>query len=153
MRKRTAVLIVGLLISAIALYFAIRDTDGRQLLSTLADAKPVYAIPFLVLLFAFYLLKLFRWQILLTVPPIRPALAALAGPMTIGFAANNLLPFRVGEVIRVILGARSASISRSTILGSLVLERLFDVIAILLLSAFALTGIRDRGQDLPFESY
>ncbi len=144
---------LGFLISAIALYYSFRDIDAHHLWLTLLQVRVSYAIPFLALLFVFYALKLDRWRILLAATAEKPDRSILIGPMTIGFAANNVFPFRVGELIRLILTSKSTGVSKSAVLGSLVVERIFDLIAILLLGAFSLAGVTERQNHLPYETH
>ena len=61
--------------------------------------------------------------------------------MASGAACNNLLPAHLGEVVRVYLLGYESNISKSTILATLIVERIFDVIAVLLLITIALTMI------------
>lgn len=48
----------------------------------------------------------------------------------IGFAANHVLPFRAGEFIRAYIGGTTLKMPRARILGSIVAERLFDLLAV-----------------------
>ena len=56
----------------------------------------------------------------------------------IGFAANNVLPLRLGEMIRVYLLAQDQGLPRSGLLMNLALERLLDLLAILCIYVVAL---------------
>jgi hypothetical protein len=58
--------------------------------------------------------------------------------MMIGFAANNVLPLRVGELIRAYLLAQDAKLPKSGVLMNLALERLLDLIGILCIYVAAL---------------
>ncbi len=144
---------IGLVVSALALFLAVRGVDGRELLEAFSKVKLLYAIPLVLFLFLFYYLKLLRWQLLLSAASTKPSRGDLAGPMVIGFAANNLLPFRIGELIRLLLAAKETQISKTTVLGSLIIERFFDISAILLLGALALTQIGKSSDSLPFQAY
>jgi uncharacterized protein (TIRG00374 family) len=68
----------------------------------------------------------------------RFSIPKLMPSMMIGFAANNVLPLRVGELIRAHLLARDAGLSRSGVLMNLALERLLDLIGILVIYVTAL---------------
>lgn len=66
----------------------------------------------------------------------------------VGYAGNNVLPARGGDVMRVVLGAAQASTSRRTVVGTLVAERLLDVVvlaAIFVVLALSIAG----GAGLP----
>ena len=79
----------------------------------------------------FYWLKAIRWQFLLEpLGKFRP-LRDLLPSVMIGFAFNNVLPAHLGEFVRVYVFSRQSGISRTAVLTTIVLERIFDVIAIL----------------------
>lgn len=80
------------------------------------------------------LLRAWRWRVLvsrLTEVPFGRVLAYLL----LGYLANNVLPGRAGELVRShYLGDREGA-SRVSILGTVLVERILDVVALLLLSA------------------
>lgn len=84
-----------------------------------------------------YVLRAWRWQILLA-PLGHTAFRAAFRTTVIGFAANLLLPARAGEVLRPYLLSRTEPISAPSAFATVVIERLFDLIAVLLLFGFAM---------------
>ena len=77
------------------------------------------------------LLRAQRWRLLLApvaAVPLAPAFSATA----IGFAATAVLPLRLGEVIRPAVLARRVGFGVSPALSSVVLERLFDMLFVVL---------------------
>ncbi|MBW1681247.1 MAG: flippase-like domain-containing protein [Deltaproteobacteria bacterium] len=130
---------LGILISAIFLYVAFRNIDGTRLWSALRSARMDYlaAAGFLSLLQ--YVIRTWRWGILLE-PVERTSFGARLSANLIGFAANFVLPARLGELIRADTLARSAHISTGSTLGTLVVERLFDGFTLLLALLIGLLG-------------
>ena len=90
-----------------------------------------------------YAVRAFRWQYLLA--PIGPTHFSVAFRTTvIGFAATFLLPARAGEVIRPYLLARREGLNATAAFATIILERLLDLITVLLLFAwFVLTAAPD----------
>lgn len=79
-----------------------------------------------------YALRAFRWQYLLA--PIGPTRFSTAFQTTvIGFAASFLLPARAGEVLRPYLLARRENLPPTSAFATIILERLLDLITVLLL--------------------
>jgi uncharacterized protein (TIRG00374 family) len=83
-----------------------------------------------------------RWKTLLA--PVDPNIAfhpRVAGA-AVGFAANNLIPARVGELVRAVVTARLAKLPVSAVFASLVVERVLDgvVTVALLFGVMALPG-------------
>ena len=135
MGRKKSILAIGVLVTAASLYFALRGTDFAEIGLSLRRARIELIPVFLACLAGFYALKAFRWRRLLQGDCAAPPAKTLAGPMMIGFAANNLLPFRLGEIIRMVVGAKRTSLPQVTILTSIVVERIFDVMAVLTLAS------------------
>ncbi|MEZ6125328.1 MAG: lysylphosphatidylglycerol synthase transmembrane domain-containing protein [Planctomycetaceae bacterium] len=87
---------------------------------------------------AFYWLKVVRWKLLLEpLGRFRPVRDLLPSTM-VGFAFNNVLPAHLGEFVRVYVFSKLTGLPRTGVLTSIVLERIFDVVAIL---AFLMLGM------------
>lgn len=136
--KRLINVLVAVAITVAALVFALWNADLTLLWETLLSGKHWVMLPFLAVLAAFYLANAIRWGLLLR-PFGRFSLRQVTPSMMIGFAANNLLPLRVGEIIRAYLFARDFREARSGVLMTLVLERVLDLIAILGIYALGLS--------------
>jgi len=124
-------LILGLLVAAVALYFTFREASFRQIYGSLLEVRYGYIVGSLFLFFVGFWIRAIRWHYLCravkTVPTRR-----LYSPMMIGFM-GNLLPLRAGEFIRAYLLGRRESISFSASLATIVVERMFDMLSILVL--------------------
>ena len=74
-----------------------------------------------------------RWHRLLLDDGAHPARVDSYSLTTVGYAVNNVLPARAGDAVRVVLMAPRAAVSKRTVLGTIVAERLLDVGVILVL--------------------
>jgi hypothetical protein len=82
-------------------------------------------------------LRSWRWQYLLA--PIRPVrLSGLFSSLTVGYMANTFLPAHLGEVVRACHAQKKTGIAASAIFATIVVERLIDIFALLLLMGLAL---------------
>lgn len=143
---------LGVALSAIFLWLALRNVDARMLSSSLAGARWWTIAPFLASLFAFYWIKTIRWAVLLQpVLPVGPR--RLFGPVMIGYAAGAILPMQLGEFVRAWLGARRLGIRMAAALMSIALERVLDLVSILLLAAATVFGIAEVSDDLRATAY
>jgi len=79
-----------------------------------------------------------RWHRLLEDEGARPSRRDTHALNAVGYAANNLLPARAGDAVRVVLMAPRAAVSLRTVVGTLLAERLLDVG--LLLTLFVVVG-------------
>jgi glycosyltransferase 2 family protein len=94
----------------------------------------------------FFWLKAIRWRLLLT--PLRRFRTREVFPaLMIGFMGNNLLPAHLGEFVRIYVLGRDYRLSKTAIFSSVVLERVLDVIAILLLLGISLLTVRGLPQE------
>lgn len=109
---------------------AVWGIDLEQITSSFKRAN-YWTLPLmLALLFVFFWLKALRWRMLLE--PIKKLTVSQVTPsMMIGFMGNNILPAHLGEFLRVYVLSRQFQIPKTTVLSTVVLERLFDIVAIL----------------------
>jgi hypothetical protein len=129
--KRSWQLVAGVVLGIGLFLFAMKGVDLPRLRDALEHANYWLLIPIIALtLLAFYV-RAVRWGVLLgTVKSAIPASNLFSATM-IGFAANNLLPARLGEFIRAWAIGRSERISRSAAFATVVVERIVDVFALL----------------------
>ena len=66
----------------------------------------------------------------------------------IGFAALGVLPARAGDVLRPYLLARQERLSVTATMATIVIERVLDLVAVLLLLAVYVFGFADSGHDV-----
>lgn len=140
--KRAASLGLAAAVTLATLTYALWGTDLGVLWQTLLDGRLWVLPPFMAVLAVFFASNAQRWSWMLRPFGHFPA-RRLMPSMMIGFAANNLLPLRVGELIRAYLLAKDEGLSKSGVLMNLALERLLDLIGILCLYTIALALLRD----------
>lgn len=128
---RSIKLAVGLLISALFLYATFRTISVDRVMSVLAQAQPGWIAVSLGFVALAYSLKIYRWVAMLRSLGSTVRLREAAVPFLGGVAFNNVLPFRAGDVIRVVAFQRFTGIPASGQVGSLVLERLLDLFVLM----------------------
>ena len=132
-------LAAGVLLSAVFAWLALQDVSWTDLRAAFALARLWLAVPLLLLFALFYWLKAARWRQLLAPTAAIPT-RVLVPSLVVGFAANNILPVHLGDLVRVYLLGRERGLAKSMVLGTVVLERLFDLLAVLVLALVALAG-------------
>jgi hypothetical protein len=131
-------LTLGILVGSFFLWLAVRDVEWVLVVESLKAANHWLVLPILISLGLFYWFKAVRWSLLL-LPSKSISARDLVPPMIIGFAGNNILPMRLGELLRVYVLGKEQRLSKSMVLATIVLERMFDAISILLLLTLAMT--------------
>ena len=132
---------LGVAVGAALLFLSVRGVSW-------ADVKDDFeGITYQWVLFTVFLywielaLRIVRWRILLSKlkPPIAKNHTAIA--FISGYAANNVLPAKLGEAFRADLLGRLANISRLSAFGSIIVERLFDMVVVLSMTAWGVLFI------------
>ena len=125
---------LGIAISGAMLLFFVTQLDAGEMVTLLAEANYVYLIPAVGLYFLGVLFRAYRWRFLLN-PMRRIPVRRLYPVVVIGYTANNLLPMRLGELVRSYYLARRENLSTSSALGSVAVERVFDGLTLIALVA------------------
>lgn len=133
---RTLRIVISVGLSAFFLYFAVRGVEWSQAFEALHRANYFLMVPVALVSIWTLIIRAQRWRIFLRplgVPPLRSLVAAT----NIGFMANMVLPARVGEVIRPVLVSRREKLPIGGIVATVVLERIFDLVMVLLMFGVA----------------
>lgn len=133
--------VVGVLLGAALLWFALRDVDAGEVVWGIRRADPVLLTIAVAGATFIFVIRAVRWRSLLE--PVRPdsAFRPRFAATTIGFMANNLLPARIGEFVRAYALSRLEPVPVAASFGSLVVERLLD--------GFTITGFLFLAMALP----
>ena len=120
----------GLIVSLFLLVYVFYQTDPSKIWDSLRRAQYIYLIPALGLYFAGVWVRAVRWHFLLRSLKSIPS-RALFPPVVIGYMANDILPARMGELVRAyILGAQE-NVSKASTLVTIIVERIFDGLTML----------------------
>lgn len=111
------------------MYVFLRSVDIGATAATFDGGRLPLLVPATVMYFAGLWLRSARWQRLIA-PFADVPTSRLLRVLVIGFAVNNLLPLRLGELVRTFLIGRSHRVPFSAALGSILIERVFDVLAL-----------------------
>ncbi len=123
-------LLLGLGISVVFIALALRGQDLGQIRRALAAADYRYLPPALLLYFVGVWVRALRWRVLLT--PVRRLSARTLFPIVvIGYMANNILPWRIGEFVRGYVLREREGIPTSASLATIAVERIFDGLTML----------------------
>lgn len=140
--RRWGMLLLGLLLSAGALYFVLRDVDWAALGHTLLTVDPLRLFVGALFIALGIGLRGWRWKVIAQQTGVSPLTFARA--VNLGIVGNQLLPGRVGELVRVFALMRLAPTGIAVALGSAVLDRAVDIV-VLLLSAWVLSMTMANG--------
>ncbi len=122
---------LGIIVSAVFLAIALRGLDLGHFWQELRSANYWWLVPSVAVYFAAVWVRTWRWHsMLLHLKPIPTA--RLFPVVVIGYMGNNVYPARAGEVLRSYVLRRKEGVPMSASLATVVLERLFDGLVMLL---------------------
>ena len=130
--------ILLLIITAALLFFAFRGISIGKVFSEMIKANIFWASLSLILSVIALISRAYRWNLLLEPLGYSPKLKNTTAAVSIGYFANLAFP-RLGEVTRCGTLSRAESIPFSSLLGTVVVERIVDVITLLI--CLALTAV------------
>ncbi|MBI5171084.1 MAG: flippase-like domain-containing protein [Candidatus Eisenbacteria bacterium] len=135
--KRAIHLAVAIAISAVCVWVSMKEVDLALVTTALKNAnRGGFVAVMVITIFAFWV-RAIRWNYFLRTDKHVPLLNLFSATM-IGFMANNVLPFRLGEFIRPWALARREGLSKSMLIATIVVERVVDMLTLLTIFGIAL---------------
>ncbi len=137
MSRRTILrTVIGVAISGVAIAILARSVDLPRTVDVLRTANPAWILLMLGTVFLDVAARGGRWHALL-LPIKRLPYRRVLGYTYLGYLANNVLPARLGELVRSHALGEGEGISRPTVLGTVVVERIVDTVIVVGLAALA----------------
>jgi len=128
----------GLVVTVAFLWLLLRSVDLGRLARAVADLPASCLLLALAFLAAAYAVRIVRWwRMLRALDPTLP-LSTCVWPFIGSIAVNNTVPLRAGDALRVVAFRAELKAPPLRVLGTLVLERLLDLIVLL---AFFFAGV------------
>lgn len=142
--RSRALWLVGLAVSAAFAYLAVRDAAFGDVWRALSDSEPVWLAPAFALLVLYFVVRVERWRSLFEAGR-RPSRRSTSISLFVGYLGNTVLPVRAGEVARIVSLRRLTNVSVVETTATAVVERIFDVLSLLLLLFVFLPWLPDLG--------
>ena len=135
---------LGIGISLLAGWILLRSVDVGAALDVLAGADLRWVGLMVVTLLIDVGARGARWRWLLR--PIKVVrYLRMLGYTYVGYLANNILPARLGELVRSHAAGEGEGLSRTTVLGTVVVERIVDTVIVVGLAALSVVVLSVRG--------
>jgi glycosyltransferase 2 family protein len=131
-RLRWALTWLGVLVSIVFAYFAVRDVQLADVWEGLRSSNYLWLLPALAMLAVAVLLKAIRWRYLFA-RETRPSTGPVVTSTLVGYFFSSILPLRAGEVARVVALKRRAGTSMAESSATIVIEHAYDVLILLVL--------------------
>jgi len=136
---------LGLALTGLFLWLTLRQIRPEEIAAVLRQARAPWLVAALIAFLAGYACRVARWRVMLTAHNPRLSWRDCAGPLFASVAANNLLPFRLGDIVRSFGFCKQLGISQGVAVTTLFVERVLDLLMVLLFLAMALAAFREGG--------
>ncbi len=134
LKKNHLKLVFGLLLGAVFMYFAFRKVDFAQMGDAFKRANYWYLLLALFFIFFSHWMRAVRWRYLMA-PIQKVKTKHLFSALIIGYMANTFTPAHLGEFLRAYVLGKKTQVKTSSIFGTIVIERIIDVLTLLFLMA------------------
>lgn len=127
---------VGL--AALFLYLAFSDVDFGEVMELVSQASIFWVLIFIASFMLGHYVRTYRWKVILNSVKPDTKMKNLFGALMIGYGVNCVTP-KLGEVTRAIMIGKYENLSRSSMFGTVIVERVIDIISLgsaVLISAF-----------------
>ncbi len=125
--KRAVNYSLSFILAGIFLYIAFYNVDFGEVLKVVSQASLFWILVFLsTYIFAHYVRAL-RWKVILNSVKPDTSVKNLFGALMVGYGVNCVVP-RLGEIARAVLIGRWEGLSRSSMFGAIIVERIIDMI-------------------------
>jgi hypothetical protein len=123
-------------ISFMCLIFFYSNVDSfENFFNQIKNASYSFILLAIFLLNITVIIRAFRWNILL---PYKVKTYKLYKIQLIGYFLNNILPFKLGEILKSLVLSNETKNSNSDVLSSVVVEKFLDLISLLVFSLICL---------------
>jgi glycosyltransferase 2 family protein len=124
--------IIGLAISAVAVYLSVERVDFRVLWASFRAANYYFLIPATVVFFGVALLKAAGWRFLLLPAKKEVRLRSTFSVLLIGLMVNDLFPAKMGELARAYLIGEKEGLSKTLCFSTIMVEHLLDILVLMI---------------------
>ena len=127
---------LGIAVSALFLVFLVWTIEFQELIRALKEANYLYLAPAVIIYFVGIYFRAARWRYILS--PLHQVSSRRLYPVVVmGYAANNVLPARAGELVRAYYMAQRERFSGSAALATIGVERIYDGLTLFVISVIA----------------
>lgn len=132
--------IATIFLAVTLLYLAFRNVHWTELLEIFQKGRPAIFLFAFLLQMSSYFIRSLRWYILLSAEKPIGIINVFWGTMS-GYLGNNLLPARAGELIRTLAIGNNTGLSKTFIIGTILVECGMDVIFLVLVGLISFNNM------------
>ncbi|MDA3860331.1 MAG: lysylphosphatidylglycerol synthase transmembrane domain-containing protein [Melioribacteraceae bacterium] len=120
---------IPILLMILFLYLAFHKVDFQKVFQIISKLSISWFVVFILSFFLSHFFRALRWKVMLNSTKQNSSVLNLFGATMIGYGLNSVIP-RLGELYRGFFAGKWENISRSVVLGTIVVERVIDILAL-----------------------
>ena len=125
--------LIGILISAVCIYWSFKSFDSNIFINQIKSINLYLFTLASSLLILTVLIRSFRWLLFFNSQESEKLkIFDLFKNQMIGYFGNNIFPLRLGDLLRVAKMSKVTSMDQSYLLGTIVAERIIDILSLVL---------------------
>lgn len=136
--KQILRLATGIVLAILFIWLIARQINLEEIKKAFSGTSTTWVITGLAAFSVGYACRIERWRLMLKPDNSSLNWSYCAGPLLGSFAANNVLPFRAGDVLRAFAFNGRLGVSSGVVVATLFVERLLDLLMVLVLLGVAL---------------
>lgn len=131
--KRMLRFTIGLLVTALFIWLIVRQINLDDLKRAFVDTAVSWIVAGIGAFSIGYACRIERWRLMLERDNPKLSWLDCFGPLFASFAANNVFPFRAGDMLRAFAFNGRLGVSSGIVIATLFVERLLDLLMVLVL--------------------
>jgi uncharacterized protein (TIRG00374 family) len=131
---------LSITLAIVFLYIAFYDVDFSEVLNIVSHANLLWVLIFIAVTMLGHYFRALRWKYILNSVKPNTSMKNLFGSLMVGYGVNCVTP-KLGEVTRAVLVGKWEGLSRSSMFGTVILERIIDIISMGGAIIFFLTSV------------
>lgn len=137
--RRIIRMLAGLIVAILFIWIIFRQLNLMEFKQAFKGARPSWIIVAFLAFLGGYACRIERWRLMLEEENPTLTWNKCAGPLLASFAANNVLPFRAGDILRAFSFCGPLGVGSAAVIATLLAERLLDLLIVLIIFGVMLT--------------
>ena len=120
---------ISLALAGIFLYIAFYGVNFGEVMDVVSNASVLWMVVFAITVFLGHVIRALRWKVILNSVKPNTSFKHLFGALMVGYGVNCVTP-KLGEITRAVLLGKWENLSRSSMFGTVIVERVIDIISL-----------------------
>lgn len=129
--KQVLGLLISFALTFVLLYLAFKGVNFSEVIEIISHVSWIWTLILILSLIISHYLRALRWKVILESVKKDTSVLNLFGALMVGYGVNCAIP-RLGEISRAVLLGRWENLSRTSMLGTVVVERVIDLISLII---------------------